>query len=49
MATVFVGENVADLRDALSRLLHRAGHQVHTATNADDTLSQALAAPRTCW
>jgi DNA-binding response OmpR family regulator len=45
MATVFVGENVADLRDVLSRLLHRAGHQVRMATNADDTLSQALAAP----
>ena len=45
MATILVGENVADLRQLLTLLLRRAGHHVDTAGTADDTLTAALATP----
>ena len=45
MAMILVGENIADLRDVLTRLLHRTGHHVTTAGTADDTLATARAAP----
>ena len=45
MATILVGENVPDLREVLTRLLHRNGHHVTTAGTADDTLTTAQATP----
>jgi DNA-binding response OmpR family regulator len=45
VATILVGENVADLRDLVTWLLRRAGHHVTTARTADDTLPAALSTP----
>ena len=45
MATILVAENVPDLREVLTRLLHRNGHHVTTAGTADDTLTTAQATP----
>ena len=45
MATILVGENVADLRQLLTVLLRRAGHHVHTTATADGTLTAAQATP----
>jgi DNA-binding response OmpR family regulator len=45
MATVLVGENVADIRWALDHLFTRAGHQVSTTFSGEETLSAALRAP----
>ncbi|GIF13597.1 fused response regulator/phosphatase [Actinoplanes teichomyceticus] len=45
MASILLGENVPDLREALIRLLRRAGHEVSIAGTADDTLTAALAGP----
>ena len=45
MATILVGEDIPDLRDVLTWLLRRAGHQVTTAGTADDTLTAARPTP----
>ena len=45
MAIILVGENIPDLRDVLTWLLHRDGHHVTTAGTADDTLTAARATP----
>ena len=45
MATVLIGENVPDIRDMLTRLFDRAGHQVRTCVDGDAVLCGALNVP----
>lgn len=40
MQTILVVDDEPDVRDAVKRVLERAGYVVHTAENAEDTLAE---------
>jgi DNA-binding response OmpR family regulator len=42
---ILIAENVPDIRDALTRLCRRAGHDVRATDNGQDTLDQSFDRP----